>query len=192
MHELTTAVAGGFGSAAIIGVMGALSKYYLNSTYTPGINAAVAIYFIFGAFFTSTIECTAYVYGAEIWPTHLRSEGSTIAFASFFGNAVAYTGPVTMALATIGWKYYMVFVAVTVVSTVGIIFYFPEVRTTPQTLVIKEPANIVRRPWVSVWRKSTPSSETRSSSTCRTPWLPRTATLSPTTPSPRPLTKCNQ
>ena len=127
---LTVAVAGGFGCAAIIAVMGALSKYYLNSTYTPGINAAVAIYFIFGAFFTSTIECTAYVYGAEIWPTHLRSEGSTIAFASFFGNAVAYTGPVTMALATIGWKYYMVFVAVTVVSTVLIMFYFPEVQPT--------------------------------------------------------------
>ncbi|KAL3474272.1 general substrate transporter [Aspergillus californicus] len=119
-------VVGGFGSAAIIGIMGALSKYYLNSTYTPGINAAVATYFIFGAFFTSTIECTAYVYGSEIWPTHLRSEGSTIAFASFFLNAVAYTAPVTMALATIGWKYYMVFVAVPVVSTVGIIFYFPE------------------------------------------------------------------
>ncbi|KAL4907810.1 hypothetical protein BDW74DRAFT_166456 [Aspergillus multicolor] len=119
-------VAGGFGSAAMIAIMGVLEKYYLNSTYTPGINAAVAFYFIFGAYFTSTIECTAYVYAAEIWPTHLRSEGSTIAFASFFGNAVAYTAPVTTALATIGWKYYMVFVAVTVVSTVMIVFYFPE------------------------------------------------------------------
>ncbi|KAL4745340.1 hypothetical protein BDW72DRAFT_208286 [Aspergillus terricola var. indicus] len=119
-------VAGGFGSAALIAIMGVLEKYYLNSTYHPGVNAAVAFYFIFGAYFTSTIECTAYVYGSEIWPTHMRSEGSTIAFASFFGNAVAYTAPVTMALATIGWKYYMVFVAVTVVSTVMIIFYFPE------------------------------------------------------------------
>ncbi|KAL4793093.1 general substrate transporter [Aspergillus venezuelensis] len=119
---------GGFGSAAIIAVMGALSKYYLGSDYKPGVNAAVATYFIFGAFFTSTIECTAYVYGSEIWPTHLRSEGSTIAFASFFGNAVAYTAPVTLALSTVGWKYYMVFVAVTVVSTVVIIFYFPETQ----------------------------------------------------------------
>ncbi|KAL4874555.1 general substrate transporter [Aspergillus karnatakaensis] len=121
-------VVGGFGSAAIIGVMGGLSKYYLGSDYKPGVNAAVATYFIFGAFFTSTIECTAYVYASEIWPTHLRSEGSTIAFASFFGNAVAYTAPVTLALSTVGWKYYMVFVAVTVVSTIAIIFYFPETQ----------------------------------------------------------------
>lgn len=120
-------VIGGFGSAAIISVMAALEKFYLNTTYTPGINGAVAIYFIFGAFFTSTIECTAYVYGSEIWPTHLRSEGATIALVSFFGNAVAYSAPVTLALTNIGWKFYMVFVAVTVASTIVIMFYFPEV-----------------------------------------------------------------
>ncbi|KAJ5488375.1 Major facilitator superfamily domain general substrate transporter [Penicillium expansum] len=119
-------VIGGFGSAAIISVMAALEKFYLKTTYTPGINGAVAIYFIFGAFFTSTIECTAYVYGSEIWPTHLRSEGATIALVSFFGNAVAYSAPVTLALANIGWKFYMVFVAVTVASTIVIMFYFPE------------------------------------------------------------------
>lgn len=107
--------------------MAALEKYYLHTTYTPGINGAVAIYFIFGAFFTSTIECTAYVYGSEIWPTHLRSEGATIALVSFFGNAVAYSAPVTLALNNIGWKFYMVFVAVTVASTIAIMFYFPEV-----------------------------------------------------------------
>lgn len=59
---------GGFGSALIVGLMGGLEKHYLNTTYMPGVNAAVALYFIFGAFFTSTIECTAYVYGSEIWP----------------------------------------------------------------------------------------------------------------------------
>ncbi|KAL3421406.1 hypothetical protein PVAG01_07851 [Phlyctema vagabunda] len=119
-------VVGGFGCAAILSTMAALVKYYLGTTNYPGINALVALYFIFGAFFTSTIECTAYVYGSEIWPTHLRSEGSTIVFASFFGNAVAYSAPVSVALKNIGWKFYMVFVAVTVLSTLIILFYFPE------------------------------------------------------------------
>jgi hypothetical protein len=120
-------VVGGLGSAAILSVMAALVKYYLGSTYQPGINALVALYFIFGAFFTSTIECTSYVYGSEIWPTHLRSEGSTLAYASFFGNAIAYSAPVSVALKTIGWKFYMILVAVTVSSTIVIMFYFPEV-----------------------------------------------------------------
>lgn len=134
-------VIGGFGSAAIISVMAALEKFYLNTTYTPGINGAVAIYFIFGAFFTSTIECTAYVYGSEIWPTHLRSEGATIALVSFFGNAVAYSAPVTLALTNIGWKFYMVFVAVTVASTIVIMFYFPEVCFNFCSYIVILPSN---------------------------------------------------
>lgn len=120
-------VTGGFGCATIIAIFGALEKYYLNSGYPPGINAAASMCFIFGTFFTSTIECTAYVYGSEIWPTRLRSEGSTIVFGSFFANAVAYSAPVSVALQTIGWKYYMVFVAVTTAMTLVIMFTFPEV-----------------------------------------------------------------
>ncbi|TVY16997.1 High-affinity glucose transporter [Lachnellula arida] len=117
---------GGIGSAAILSVMAALVKYYLGSTDKAGTNALVALYFIFGAFFTSTVECTSYVYGSEIWPTHLRSEGSTLAYASFFGNAIAYSAPVSVALKTIGWEFYMILVSVTVVSAIGIFFYFPE------------------------------------------------------------------
>ncbi|TVY26083.1 High-affinity glucose transporter [Lachnellula hyalina] len=117
---------GGFGSAAILSVMAALVKYYLGSTNQAGTNALVALYFIFGAFFTSTVECTSYVYGSEIWPTHLRSEGSTLAYASFFGNAIAYSAPVSVALKNIGWEFYMILVSVTVVSAIGIAFYFPE------------------------------------------------------------------
>ncbi|KAI0835819.1 general substrate transporter [Hypoxylon sp. FL0890] len=121
-------VIGGITNATILAAMTALVKYYLNTTYQPGINALVALYFIFGFAFTSTIECTAYVYGSEIWPTHLRSEGSTIAYASFFGNALAYSAPINLALKNIGWKYYLVFVAVTVVSTAILAVYFPETK----------------------------------------------------------------
>ena len=121
-------VVGGFGCAAIISILAALESFYLGSTYRPGVNAAVAMYFIFGVFFTSTIECTSYVYTTEIWPTHLRSAGSTFAFASFFGNAIAYSAPVSVGLANIGWKFYMVFVVVTTISTIVIMLTFPEVR----------------------------------------------------------------
>lgn len=131
LADMSFPVVGGFGSAAILSVMAVLQKFYLGTDNSAGINAAVAIYFIFGAFFTSTIECTAYVYGSEIWPTHLRSEGSTLVFASFFGNAIAYSAPVTVGLQNIGWKFYMIFVAVTVVSTIAIWFTFPETIGMP-------------------------------------------------------------
>ncbi|KAK9423168.1 putative Major facilitator superfamily (MFS) profile domain-containing protein [Seiridium unicorne] len=115
----------GIGSAVILRLMAALIRTYLGTDHFAEINVTVAFYFIFGAFSTSTIECTAYVYGSEIWPTHLLSEGST--YASFFGNVIAYSAPVSVAL-NIGWKFYLVFVAITFVSTLVIMFHFPETK----------------------------------------------------------------
>lgn len=113
--------------AAILSTMASLVKYYLGTPAGPGVRALVALYFIMGAFFTSTIECTSYVYGSEIWPTHLRSEGSTITYLSFFGNAIAYSAPVSVGLNNIGWKFYMILICVTVVTTIMIVIWFPEV-----------------------------------------------------------------
>ncbi|KAK6196932.1 hypothetical protein LQW54_011016 [Pestalotiopsis sp. IQ-011] len=104
-------VAGGCGSAIILSLMAALIKTYLNTDDLAGINATVTFYFILGAFFTSTID-----------------EGSTIAYVSFFANAIAYSSPVSVALDTIGWKFYLVFVSVTFASTLVILFYFPETK----------------------------------------------------------------
>ncbi|KAI1452432.1 general substrate transporter [Annulohypoxylon moriforme] len=119
---------GGILNATMMAIMAALMKFYLNTTYQPGINALVAFYFIFGLAFTSTIDCTSYAYGSEIWPTYLRSEGSTLTYASFFANALAYNAPINQALDNIGWKFYLIFVAVTVASTALIAIYFPETR----------------------------------------------------------------
>lgn len=139
---------GGWLNATIIAVLAALVKFYLNSTWTPGINAVVAFYFIFGVAFTSTIECTGYVYASEIWPTHLRSEGSTIAYVSFMLNAIAYTAPIAQGLDAIGWKFFMVFVAVTVSTTLVIMFYFPEVRSLKPDFPVAcpYPTNLGPRP----------------------------------------------
>ncbi|CAD6446044.1 d036642a-eedf-4b84-9237-ee4df40b2c32 [Sclerotinia trifoliorum] len=97
---------------------------YLGTPAGPGVRALVALYFIMGAFFTSTIECTSYIYGSEIWPTHLRSECSTIAYLSFFGNAIACSASVSVGLNNIGWKFYMILICVTVVTTIMIVIWF--------------------------------------------------------------------
>ncbi|KAH8820758.1 general substrate transporter [Xylogone sp. PMI_703] len=121
-------VVGGIGCVILLSIEAALEKYYLASNYTPGINACVAIYFTFATWFTATIECTGYVYGSEIWPTHLRSHGATITYVAFFLNALAYSTPASTAFTNISWKYYMVFVSVTVPCVIAIIFLFPETK----------------------------------------------------------------
>lgn len=161
-------VIGGFGCVVLLIIEGVLQKYYLATTFAPGLNAAVAMYFIFGVWFTSTIECTGYVYGAEIWPTHLRSKGATLNYIGFFGPALAYTYPATTAFATIGWKYYMVFVAVTVPCCIAIYFMLPEVSDPQETKRRNRWANPITRLPASRSRRSARCSATTSRSSSRT------------------------
>jgi len=105
----------------------ALQAHYLDGSNLAGTKAAVAIYFIIAWWFTSTLECTGYVYGCEIWPTHLRSKGSPISYFGFYVFSIWSTAPAAQAFASIGWKYYMVFIAVTIALVVPCMFYLPEV-----------------------------------------------------------------
>ncbi|CZR70281.1 related to glucose facilitated diffusion protein [Phialocephala subalpina] len=119
-------VAGGFINSTLLAIEAALESQYLHSTNQSGIQAAVAMYFLIAFFYTCTIECTGYVYGCEIWPTYLRSKGATISFIGFFLTSIWATAPASLATSTIGWKYYMVFIVVTVPLTTAIWFILPE------------------------------------------------------------------
>ncbi|KAF9891550.1 hypothetical protein FE257_004017 [Aspergillus nanangensis] len=103
-----------------------LQKFYIGSMSKSGLNAAVAFYFLFVFFYGSTIDCTGYVYLAEIWPTNLRSYGTAIGIVASFSCAIAYTSPASLAFAQIGWKYYWVMIPVCIVTSTVIFFICPE------------------------------------------------------------------
>lgn len=67
-------------------------------------------------------------YTAEIWPYQLRARGLALLnlatqLAVFFN---IFVNPI--ALAAIGWKYYIVFVAVLFVIIITIYFFYPETK----------------------------------------------------------------
>lgn len=119
-------VAGGYLCSAVLIIEAVLQKYYAGTTNQSGLKAAVAMYFIWGIIYGSTVDCVAYVYVSEIWPTHLRSHGNTIGLVSFFGFAIAYNCPSSTAFETIGWKYYFVMVSVCIVSAIAMLYVLPE------------------------------------------------------------------
>jgi sugar porter (SP) family MFS transporter len=119
---------GGFLLAIVLSVETALQKFYLHSNNKHGENAAVAFFFIFIACYATAIDCVVYVYNAEIWPTHLRSKGVTFGLGSYFICGIAYNSPAAQAFNTIGWKYYLVFICMTVVTTTLIMTTFPETK----------------------------------------------------------------
>lgn len=107
-----------------------LQKYYLGSDNAAGTSAAVAFYFLFIFVYGCTVDCAAYIYISEIWPTHLRSYGNTLGIVTFFSCAIVYTSPATLAMEKIGWKYYFVMVSVCCASSIAMIFVCPEVSFT--------------------------------------------------------------
>jgi H+/Cl- antiporter ClcA len=77
-------------------------------------------------------------YPCEIWPYRLRSRGlvvtlTTSVVAIFFNT---FVNPV--ALGSIGWKYYFVFVVMLVLLGITVYFFYPETRghTLEQMAVI--------------------------------------------------------
>lgn len=123
-------VSGGYLCTATLIIEAVLQKYYLDGHSKAGTSGAVAMYFLFIFFYGSTIDCAAYVYISEVWPTHLRSYGMTIGLSSFFWLALAFITPASSGFASIGWKYYFPMVGVCLVSTTAIAFICPEVCTT--------------------------------------------------------------
>jgi sugar porter (SP) family MFS transporter len=119
---------GGYLLAIMLSIECALQRFYLHTDYKPGQNAAVAFFFIFIICYATAIDCVVYVYNAEIWPTHLRSKGVTFGLGSYFIFGIAYNSPAALAFNTIGWKYYLVFICMTVVCTTCIMLTFPETK----------------------------------------------------------------
>jgi len=137
---------GGYLCSIVLIVEAVLQKYFLSASNMSGINAAVAMYFLFIFFYGSTIDCAAYVYISEIWPTHHRSRGSTIGLASFFLTSIAYTSPATKAFATIGWRYYLIMASVCIVSSTVMMFVLPETaRLTLEEIAEKFGETVVVR-----------------------------------------------
>lgn len=73
----------------------------------------------------------------EIFPTHIRNQASAVAISGLFLADILWLNLLPTATATIGWKYYLIFVCLGVVHTIYLFFNLPEVRTDFQVF---EPA----------------------------------------------------
>jgi predicted MFS family arabinose efflux permease len=77
----------------------------------------------YGAF----IDVNQYTVATEIFPSHLRSQGSSYSLAALFLTDVLWVDLAATAQATIGWKYYLVFLCLGIVHLIHLWFKLPEV-----------------------------------------------------------------
>ena len=131
-------VIGGYATCAMLIIEAVLERFYIRTTFAPGLNAATAFFFIYIFTWGIFLDNTTYVYVPEIWPTHLRSHGSTIAYVTYYSVAIAITSPAALAFSQIGYKYYFVFVGLCFSGTTYIFFTFPEVRNDMTERIVRD------------------------------------------------------
>ncbi|OAK98387.1 MFS sugar transporter [Phaeosphaeriaceae sp. SRC1lsM3a] len=89
--------------------------------------AIVAVMF-FVFFYGVFIDAASFIYSAEILPTNIRSEGVALATTTYFISCITFVTPGATAIASIGYKYFVVFACLTLVSVLVIYFMYPETK----------------------------------------------------------------
>jgi hypothetical protein len=63
-----------------------------------------------------------------VWPNHYRATGNGLAFAAKYVSVIVWTQAAPIGFQNIGWKFYMVFVANSILCFVLVLIVYPEVR----------------------------------------------------------------
>ncbi|KAJ4244004.1 hypothetical protein NW762_014617 [Fusarium torreyae] len=104
---------------------GLIAKY--NETPTKGLAAAATtMVYLFVVCYNSFIDLNQFTIATEIFPTHIRNQASAIAISGLFLSDILWLNLLPTATATIGWKYYLVFVCLAVVHSIYLIFRLHE------------------------------------------------------------------
>lgn len=91
--------------------------------------ASAAVFFLFLHIgrFSISVDATSYIYAFEIFPTPVRAKGLSISVSGLSVATIVFLQVAPTAFDSIGWKYYLVFIAVTSCIFVTVWLWFPEV-----------------------------------------------------------------
>lgn len=115
----------------VLPIYTALVASFLESGQASGLSAAAAFLFLFLCVFNLFLEGPSLYYTSEIFPTHLRGKGMTINVAAFCLIDILWLELAPTATVNIGWKYYLVFICVSVPGAALIYFKFPDTLRKP-------------------------------------------------------------
>ncbi|VUC28437.1 unnamed protein product [Clonostachys rosea] len=121
-------LAGTIGMLISYVIITGLSGSFAN-TPSRGVGLAVVpMMFVYKTFYCMSWSPLPFAYGAEIMPYHLRLKGLSI-MLSVQSVALTFNQWVNpVAMEAIGWKYYLMYIALIMFYLVLIIFFFPETR----------------------------------------------------------------
>ncbi|KAK4938711.1 hypothetical protein LTR10_020894 [Elasticomyces elasticus] len=131
MPRNVTLGAGMIAVAVPLSLEAAMTATYLGTSDKDGLGAGVAFLFLYIFVYGIFLDGPGYFYANEIFPTHLRAKGATCCIASYSLINIMWTQVSPIAFASIGWKYYLVFIVCCLVGGTIMFLTFPDTRNKP-------------------------------------------------------------
>ncbi|CAK7230178.1 hypothetical protein SBRCBS47491_007497 [Sporothrix bragantina] len=109
-------------------IVTALSATFAETGHAATGTAVIPFLFVFFAGYDIALTPFLTAYPCEIWPFALRARGLTVTWVASISAIFFNTFVNPIALDSIAWKYYIVFIAVLLALIVTVYFYYPETR----------------------------------------------------------------
>ncbi|KAF2107746.1 general substrate transporter [Lophiotrema nucula] len=90
-----------------------------------------AMFYLFLAVYSMGVDVAGVVFYSELFPNHIRAKGVCLSMATVALTDLVYLQVTTTAFATIGWKFYLVFIIICALGTALMIFVLPETKGIP-------------------------------------------------------------
>ncbi|EXJ66148.1 uncharacterized protein A1O5_10764 [Cladophialophora psammophila CBS 110553] len=101
---------------------------YAGTSNRVGCGFGVFFVYLYTTFYGFCLDSTSYVYCSEIFPAYMRTTGMAVSIIGYFAPALLFGQLAPTAFATIGWKYYLIFILVPACGLPVIWLYFPETK----------------------------------------------------------------
>ncbi|KAI9683923.1 MAG: hypothetical protein M1829_004258 [Trizodia sp. TS-e1964] len=109
-------------------INGVLPQIYPNNLNRPSDYACIVFIFVFTFGYSIGFGPNAWVYGAEIFPTHLRAKGLCLAASGGAVGSIVVAQIWPVAFQNIGSKTYFIFMATNFASMIILIIFYPETK----------------------------------------------------------------
>lgn len=106
----------------------ALQAKYLGTDNAAGQKAAVFFIFLFIFFWSSFLDASQFLYLAEIFPTHIRSQGMAVGMVGLYAASIIVLVAGPIALDVIKWKFFLVLIIPTSCHFLNVYFFYPETK----------------------------------------------------------------
>jgi hypothetical protein len=127
-----TLMATGFiACAALMSIEAALQKYYIGTTDRRGLIACSFIIFLFQATFSVSLDGPLFFYIAEIWPSHVRSQGFAPAMATLRTTNLMWLQAAPHEFTATSWRFYLFFICIPTLGGVVVFFTFKDTLHKP-------------------------------------------------------------